>query len=377
MYRNILFVLYIAILILSMFLHIIILNIPLQTLLILASLFIGIFIYLKSFKAIFFEKENFPLRAYMLFVFSFIVILIFHDYLDDKTEGIRKGISNFIYVLYSVVLVYIFNNRNFIDKIKKFFSYVLIIYIIGYILSFSTGEIIDVFIFETRTNLAWFLLFLYVVTYNNFSKGKRDIIALVIFVLLLMNSSRSPIMIFVLINMLIYKDIVFSKKVIKYILIGLPVLSLTLYIFSDYFSLAFERLSHVTDMSYRSSTGYRLSVLVDGFNYASQYFFGNGYLSFMNIFSDVSRIDLSTKYGEFTADNSYIELLFDTGWIPLVLLLIFFYKLYQSNYSNKLFFFYIASLMMFDTIYHNNFWILLILSILVINSKSLIKYKEN
>lgn len=370
MYRGVLFYLYIIILVLTLCLHIKLFNIPLQTILIFFSLIFGILIYFRSIKTIVFDVKYKPLLSYSIFVISFVVILILHDILDNKSVGTIKGLSNFIYLSYSLILVYIFNDETYIYRVKKIFIYILIIYIFVYIFSFTEGGENEVLIFKTRTNLAWFLLFLYVVTYDQFSQFYKSVLGVIILVLLLMNSSRSPIIAFFLINFILYRDIIFTKLFIKYMLFIIALLLLIMYFFSDKFILAYERMSNITNLSYASSTGYRLSVITDGFKSALHNFFGNGYASFTDIFMKISSINLTSTHGNFSADNSYIELLFDVGWIPLIILLFFFYYMYKSNLNNKILMIYLALLMIFDSIMYNNFWLLLIISTIIINTKN-------
>lgn len=367
MYRTILFYMYILVLIFTLFFNIKLFNVPAQTILILFSLVFGMLIYLRSIKLILLDAKYKPLLYYFIFVISFVIILISHDLLDNKSAGILKGLSNFIYITYSLILLYVFDNLNYTYKIKKMFAYILIIYIVIYIFSFTQEAEVKVLIFRTRTNVAWFLLFLYVVTYDQFSQNNKNILALIIAILLLMNSSRSPIVAFFLINLLLYKDIIFSKVFFKYTLSSILVFLLVFYFFSDKFLLAYERMSNITNLSYASSTGYRLSVITDGLPYAMKNFFGNGYSSFANIFMHISTINLTSTDGNITADNSYIELFFDVGWIPIILLLMFFYQMFKSNFNNKVLVIYLAALMLFDSIHYNNFWLLLTISFIIIN----------
>jgi len=246
----------------------------------------------------------------------------------------------------------------------------LFIYSIGYIFNFRYGQQIKFFIFENRTNLAWFLLFLYVLTVENLSKNIRIIQGSIVFGLLLINSSRSPIIVFLIINLYFYKDIFLSNKAYKLKLIALPLLIFVFYLLSDYFTLATERLLNITNTDYSSSTGYRLSVIIDSFYYSLENFLGHGYSSFVDIFSEISNLDLSSKEGEFSADNSFIEILIDAGWLPFILLILFFYKMFKSENYNIVLIFFLTTLMLFDSIVYNNFWTLLIISSLIINANN-------
>lgn len=162
----------------------------------------------------------------------------------------------------------------------------------------------------------------------------------------------------------------FSNKGLKMKLIGLPILVFVFYLLSDYFTLATERILNITDPNYDSSTGYRLSVIVDSFYYSLGNFLGHGYSSFVDIFGEISSLDLDSKEGEFSADNSFIEILIDTGWIPFILLILFFYKLFKSQNYNLIFFIFLSTLMIFDSIVYNNFWTLLIISSLILNTNN-------
>ncbi len=368
MFRKILFLFYLIILLLSFFTEIKILGYPLQTFLIVFSLVIGLFIFEKSSLEIIKHEKYVYLRYYFLFNFSLIFIIIMNDLMNDKVEGILRSVSILIYLLYSVILVYLLKNRKTLIQLITVFYLVLGIYILVYIFNFSNDKLIDFFIFNRRTNLAWFILFLYVITLKRFSKNIEQLKTLIVFGVLLFNSSRSPIIVFVLVNIYVYKKILFTKRILKFILIGLPILLFIFYLVQDNLSLTIERLSNITNIDYRSSTSYRISVIIDGFNESLNNFWGNGYNSFKPIFNEVSRLDLSTKYDEIGADNSYIEILFDAGWIPIILLIPFFYKIYRSNERNKIFLIFLSTLMLFDSIIYNNFWTLLIISFLIINA---------
>lgn len=375
MYRRFLFILYAVILLLSFFSNIILLNYPLQTLLVAVSLFFGFPIFFRSIKEILFNKNYITLRYYLLFYILLIIMLICHDLITQKSTGILKAFSILIYLIYSIVLVYLLKSRKYLAITLKLFSFVLISYIIGYIFNYTPGEQIDFFIFKTRTNLAWFLLFLYVLTLNNFSKKIKVLQSVIILGLLLINSSRGPVLAFIIINIYIYRNFFLSKKNYGLKLISFPLLILSFYSIPNYFSYTAERFVNILNSDYRSSTGYRLSVIFDSFNYALENLFGNGYHSFVDIFGEISSLDLSSKNGEFSADNSYIEILIDTGWLPLVLLILFFYKFLKTKNNNMIFLIFLSALMLFDSIMYNNFWTLLIISTLVINANS-IKFKN-
>ena len=371
MYRGFLFFLYAIILLLSFFWNVKFDNYPLQTVLVAISLLSGLLIYKQSIKKILTDKKYEQLRYFSLYYLSLIILLVYHDLINGKTAGILKAISMMIYLLYSVILVYILENKRSLWLSLVIFLMVLAIYSVGYALNFKYGEQIEFFIFKNRTNLAWFLLFLYVLTIESLSKNVGIIVSSIVFGLLLINSSRSPIIIFLIINLYLYRDIFLSSKGYKFKLIGLPLLILVFYFLSDYFTLATERLLNITNTNYESSTGYRVSVIIDSFYFSLENFLGHGYSSFVDIFSGISSLDLESKEGEFSADNSFIEILIDAGWIPIVLLFLFFYKLFRSENYNLIFFLFLSTLMLFDSIVYNNFWTLLIISSLILNTNNM------
>lgn len=376
MYRNILFLIYAIILCLSFFWNIKIYNYPLQTYLVVISLLIGLLIYRRSFNDILFHSQYIYLRYFILYYLSLIAILVIHDLINHKTNGILKALSMLIYLFYSIVLVHVLKNRKTLTLTLKLFLGVLIIYSLGYIFNFKFGEQIKFFIFDNRTNLAWFLLFLHVLTFDHLSRKMSIMQASLIFGLLLINSSRSPIIVFLIISSYYYRDVFKNKKDYLLKLIGIPLLVIVFYSLSDYFTLAIERLKNITNLDYNSSTGYRISVIIDSFIFALDNFMGHGYASFVDIFGEISALDLSTKEGEFSADNSFMEILIDTGWIPFAFLLLFIYKMFKSDEYNKIFCFTLATLMLFDSIVYNNFWTLLIISALIINANRPILMKK-
>jgi hypothetical protein len=334
------------------------------------SLLSGLLIYKQSIKKILMNEQYAQLRYFILYYLSLIILLIYHDLTNNESAGILKAVSMLIYLIYSIILVYIFENKKYLSLSYVMFLIVLAIYSVAYLLNFKYEEQIEFFIFKNRTNLAWFLLFLYVLTVENLSKNIRLVTGSVVFGLLLINSSRSPILVFLLINLYLYKDIFFSNKDYKLKLIGLPLLIFLFYLLSDYFTLATERIRNITNTNYDSSTGYRLSVIIDSFYFSLENFLGHGYSSFVEIFSRISSLDLDSKEGEFSADNSFIEILIDAGWIPLILLILFFYKLFRSRNYNLIFFLFLSTLMLFDSIVYNNFWTLLIISSLILNTNN-------
>ncbi len=370
MYRGFLFFIYVVILLLSFFWNVKIDNYPLQTFMVAVSLLSGLLIYKQSIKKILMNEQYAQLRYFILYYLSLIILLIYHDLTNNESAGILKAVSMLIYLIYSIILVYIFENKKYLSLSYVMFLIVLAIYSVGYLLNFKYEEQIEFFIFKNRTNLAWFLLFLYVLTVENLSKNIRLVTGSVVFGLLLINSSRSPILVFLLINLYLYKDIFFSNKDYKLKLIGLPLLIFLFYLLSDYFTLATERIRNITNTNYDSSTGYRLSVIIDSFYFSLENFLGHGYSSFVEIFSRISSLDLDSKEGEFSADNSFIEILIDAGWIPLILLILFFYKLFRSRNYNLIFFLFLSTLMLFDSIVYNNFWTLLIISSLILNTNN-------
>lgn len=370
MYRAFLFILYVVILLLSFFANVKIVDYPLQTFLVAISLFFSLLIYKQSVKEIMMNEKYVPLRYYFLYYLSLILLLVYHDLIINRSAGILKAISMLIYLSYSITLVHILENKKYLNLTFKLFFLVLTIYSIGYLFNFKYNEQIEYFIFKNRTNLAWFLLFLYVLTIDNLSKNARIITGCMVLGLLLINTSRSPIIVFLTINLYFYKDMFFSNKGLKMKLIGLPILVFVFYLLSDYFTLATERILNITDPNYDSSTGYRLSVIVDSFYYSLGNFLGHGYSSFVDIFGEISSLDLDSKEGEFSADNSFIEILIDTGWIPFILLILFFYKLFKSQNYNLIFFIFLSTLMIFDSIVYNNFWTLLIISSLILNTNN-------
>ena len=371
MYRGFLFFIYIVILFLSFFWNVKFDNYPLQTFLVAVSLLSGLLIYKQSIKKILMNEQYAQLRYFILYYLSLIILLIYHDLTNNESAGILKAVSMLIYLIYSIILVYIFENKKYLNLSYIMFLIVLAIYSVVYLLNFKYEEQIEFFIFKNRTNLAWFLLFLYVLTVDNLSKNIRLVTGSVVFGLLLINSSRSPIIVFLIINLYLYKDIFFSNKGYKLKLIGFPLLIFVFYLLSDYFTLATERLRNITNTNYDSSTGYRLSVIIDSFYFSLENFLGHGYSSFVEIFSQISSLDLDSKEGEFSADNSFIEILIDAGWIPLILLILFFYKLFRSQNYNLIFFLFLSTLMLFDSIVYNNFWTLLIISSLILNTNNL------
>ncbi len=368
MYRKFLFILYVVILLLSFFWSIKLYNYPLQTLLVTISLFFGLLVYKQSIKEIVMNKKYTHLRFFYIYYLSLIIVLVYHDLINHSSSGILKAISMLLYLTYSIILVYILEHEKYLLLTLRLFFLVLIIYSIGYISNFRYGEQIKFFIFENRTNLAWFILFLYVITVEYLSKNIRIITGSIVLGLLLINSSRSPIIVFLIINLYFYKDVFLKNKAYKLKLIGLPLLIFVFYLLSDYFTLATERLLNITNTSYSSSTGYRLSVIIDSFYYSLENFLGHGYSSFVDVFSEISSLDLSSKEGEFSADNSFMEILIDAGWVPFLLLILFLYKLFRSESKNMVFFFFVSTLMLFDSIVYNNFWTLLIISSLIINA---------
>ena len=370
MYRKFLFILYVVILLLSFFWSIKFYNYPLQTILVTISLFFGLLVYKQTIKEIIMNKKYTHLRFYYYYYLSLIIVLVYHDLINHSSSGILKSISMLIYLTYSIILVYILEHKKYLLLTLSLFFLVLFIYSIGYIFNFRYGQQIKFFIFENRTNLAWFLLFLYVLTVENLSKNIRIIQGSIVFGLLLINSSRSPIIVFLIINLYFYKDIFLSNKAYKLKLIALPLLIFVFYLLSDYFTLATERLLNITNTDYSSSTGYRLSVIIDSFYYSLENFLGHGYSSFVDIFSEISNLDLSSKEGEFSADNSFIEILIDAGWLPFILLILFFYKMFKSENYNIVLIFFLTTLMLFDSIVYNNFWTLLIISSLIINANN-------
>lgn len=368
MYRKFLLGIYIIILFLSFFWNIKLFNYPLQTYLVGSSLFIAVLIYKRTVYEILFNNKYIYLRYFMLYYISLIAMLVYHDLINQDTQGILKAISMLIYLFYSIIIIYVLGTKKNLVLIYKLFLIALLVYSIGYVFNFKYEEQIKFFIFENRTNLAWFLLFLHVLTFDNLSRKVSIIQGSLILGLLLINSSRSPIIVFLLISLYYYKDILFSKRDYYLKLIGIPIIFLAFYLLSDYFTLAIERLINISNTDYSSSTGYRMSVIFDSLNFAVKNFLGNGYASFVNIFSEISILDLSSKEGEFSADNSFIEILIDAGWIPFLFLIFFLYKLFRSDNYNLIFSFFLSTLMLFDSIVYNNFWTLLIITALILNA---------
>jgi hypothetical protein len=368
MHKNILFFLLLTYICVSFLTNIKISNIPIHTYIILFSLFIAIPILKSSIIQIFYNPNYKSLKFLLYFSFTIFIILIYHDLSNDQSTGIIKGISIIIYVSYSMVLRYILSEEKKIKIINYLLVFMALIFSILFILTYTGDEKINLFIFTTRTNIAWFILFLFITIEI---KNKKYEVLFTIFILfvLLYDSSKGPILAMLLILLFKYKHLIVKKMGILYISVFFVLATILFFNFSENFLLAIERFSNLFNLNYRSSSAYRISVIIDGFNFAKDFVLGQGFDSFSKTFYHVSSLNLSTKKNMYTADNTFIELLFDVGWIPIILLILFLKTLLKKNIDLQILFIFLSIYLIVDTITYNNFVLFLIILYLILKIK--------
>lgn len=368
MLRNSLLILLISYIILSFLFNINLVGFPLHTFIILVSVVLTLPLLQKYTREISNNYNYIYLKYFLLFFITFCTILITHDLISGNNKGIIKSISILVYLLYLLPLLYIFNNIRNILIIKKLLIIFFYLFSISFLLTYNGEEIISVFNFTTRTNLAWFLILIYLISFD-YNKKNELFMTTLLFLVLIINSSKAPIIALLIILFFNYRYLIKKTKGIIVVFIFLLIVTIIYLNNTDIFNLTIERFVNIFNLDYGSSTGYRMSVIVDGFISAKDYFFGQGINSFSDIFYYSSKLDLSTKIGEYTADNSFIELLFDAGWIPIFLLLLFIYKLFKMDSKSKTLSIIILLYMLVDTIIYNNFILFILLLSFSINIK--------
>ena len=321
-------------------------------------------LYSRKFANTLVGQVPFPSKILSLFVISILVINFAHEHQSFALKGLSMLLYAFVPLLF-LPLIIDHRARALFGAIVTIILYVVLstVFVVD-----VSNEKVEILAFSTRTNLAWFVLFLWIFDLNKLNANKLTIILVLLF--LLVNGSRGPLIGFGIIQFFYLT----SRHTLQLRYRLLMFISIIGFVFlvagMNQFDLAFERLTNIGNQSYGSSTGYRLMVLSDGLTYGSDKLFGQGFGTFQREVFAFSSLDLSTKE-HLSTDNSFIDILLDVGYFPIIIIATFFYSLRGSNLECRVALVFLFLLFMLDGIIYNNAWYYIIFMFLSFNAISL------
>ncbi len=299
---------------------------------ILLPFILTIFLYKKTKVLSVFLKDKFFVSLSLSIIFTFFVVFYYNSFLD----GISV-LSILLYVIASISFPLFINKKN-IQVINLITLFFLSLFIFNFFYEFSiinnTLEII-VFKFSHRTSLAYQIFYTYVffaLTSNHKNKFLNLSISLLVFLSLIINTSRGPLLMFFLFILIYYKRF-YSLKTLSLIL--LPLLVIFIFNFQEFFQDSLNRIVNFYNLdSSGGSTLYRYEAHRSILEYLSVYPFGNGLNSFATYFNDFTFLNLKTAIN-IPSDSTFVWFAYNTGYLGFIMFIISIFFLLKNNYSNS------------------------------------------